>query len=255
MTIEEWRWLWRSVMTLGKKAAAHRPGPWFPSVMNPAIMKTATLSLALLLSLHAFAEDEPGQPMPATSPDGRFVFRQLDESEQAKLGADPQSVPGVFDAKTRKRLFTIPDDMYNSFTEAIRVVWSKDSTRLAFNFRAGGRYYTTALYKLDGTKFIEIPSPEETLSALPAREKIVQIKAMGLKADAHQRRIHDECTTRRWLDGNTIEVDARSESTVLLSQTDENDIDGVSGAFRCTAKFDPKTKKWKILKSEKLKNE
>ena len=223
--------------------------------MNPSLMKTATLSLALLLSLHAFAEDEPGQPMPATSPDGRFVFRQLDESEQAKLGADPQSVPGVFDAKTRKRLFTIPDDMYNSFMETIRVVWSKDSTRLAINYRAGGRYFATMLFKIDGTKFTEIPSPEETLSALPAGEKIVQIKAMGLKADAYQRRIHDEFTTRQWLDDNTIEVDARSDSTVMIKGTDGEDIADVSAGFRCTAKFDPKTKKWKILKSQKLKNE
>jgi hypothetical protein len=218
-------------------------------------MKTATWCLALLLSLPALAEDdEPGQPMPSTSPNGRFVFRQLNESELAKLGADQQAVPAVFDTRTQKPVFTIPDDMFNSFTEAIRVVWSGDSARVAFNYRAGTRYFTTALYKIDGTKFTEIPSPEETLSVLPAREKIVQIKALGLKADAHQRRIHDEFTTRRWLDGNTIEVDARSESTVLLSEKDDNDIDGVSGAFRCTVRFDAKTKKWKVLKSEKLKN-
>jgi hypothetical protein len=218
-------------------------------------MKTATWCLTLLLSLPALAkDDEPGQPMPSTSPNGRFVFRQLSESELAKLGADQQSPPCVFDTQTNKVVFTAPDDMYNSFTETLRVVWSKDSTRMAVNYRAGGRYHTTALYKIDGVKFIEIPSPEETLSVLTAREKIAQIKSLGLKADAYQRRIHDECTTRRWLDGNTIEVDARSESTVLLSETDENDIEGVTGAFRCTTKFDVRTKKWKVLKSAELKN-
>ena len=125
---------------------------------------------------------------------------------------------------------------------------------MAFNYRAGTRFHTTALYKIDGTKFVEMPSVEETLSSLPAREKIAQLKAMGLKADANQRRIHDEFTTRQWIDGNTIEVDARSNATVLIADKDGEDIADVSGAFRCTVRFDLKTKKWKIIKSAKLTN-
>lgn len=220
-------------------------------------MKTAfvagLLCLVLTSNRQALAEDDPGQSPPATSPNGRFVFRDLDKKELANLGNQGGSTQAVFDTKTRKPV--LADCQFISFPESASAVWAKDSTRLALNYRAGGRYATTSLFKWDGKKFLELPSPEESLEALVTEEKLKGIKALGLKPDSYQRRISDSFTTCRWIDPNTIEAVAHSISSVMIKNKDGEDSEDVCAGFRCTMKLDPKAGKWKILKSEKLKEE
>ena len=216
---------------------------------------TSALCLALLFCLRANAEDDPGQAMPSTSPNGRFVFRQLDDEDPPVTDRETRSTQAVFDTKTHRRVFVFPPYAGDSFGDTIRTVWSKDSRRLAVNYRAGGRYYCTSLFEIDGTNFRELPDPEETLTAPLARAKIEQIKSLGLTADAYQRRINDTFTTRRWIDGNTIEADGSSESTVVVKGADGEDIEEISASLRCILKFDPATMRWEIVKSRKLENE
>ena len=215
---------------------------------------TLALCLALLLCLRANADD-PGQAMPSTSPNGRFVFRQLDDEDPPVADREARSTQAVFDTKTHRRVFVFPPYAGDSFGDTIRAVWSKDSRRLAVNYRAGGRYYCTSLFEIDGAKFRELPNPEEALTAPLARAKIEQIKALGLPEDAYQRRINDAFTTRRWIDGNTIEADGSSESTVVVKGADDEDIEEVAASLRCILKFDPGTMRWEIVKSRKLENE
>ena len=81
---------------------------------------------------------------------------------------------------------------------------------------------------------------------------------MGLPKDIYQRRIQDAFTVRNWIDNETVETDARSIRTVPVKSKEkdaEPDIVDVDAYFRCTLKFDAKKKEWKILKSEKLKED
>jgi len=225
--------------------------------MHPLAIKSGAFALFLALGFcpQASAGKVPGQAMPSTSPNGFFVFRQLDDDDPAEPDRDRESTQAVFDTKTKRRIFVFPPYAGDSFGETIRVVWSKDSKRLAVNYRAGGRYYATSLFKIDGLKFTELPNLEGTLAAPLESAKIEQVKALGLPGDSYQRRINDSFTTRRWIDDNTIELDSRSESSVLIKSADGEDIEFVSAALRCIVKFDPGTMQWKIVKSLKLGDE
>jgi len=220
--------------------------------MNTAL-RTGIAFLAILILSNAHAEDDPGGELPSTSPNGRFVIRQIDDKEQVKFGKDNDSSLAIFDTKTRKLVSIVPSEIGIAFPESLYVIWSKDSTRLALNFRAGGRYCITSLLRLDGGKFIELPSPVETLEALAAKTKLEAVKSMGLNPDTYQRRIYDTFVTRRWLDGNTIEADARSVSSVLIKEKDGENSEDVIASFRCIVKWNSKTKTWTILKTKKLK--
>ena len=223
-------------------------------------MKLITLCLAASAALLLAADDdEPGKAMPAASPDGRWIVRRLSEEEITKSGVKVddnfENLPGIFDATTGARLCNAPQEGLGGFYESVRVVWSKDSNRLALNFRAGGRYFATSLSTFDGKKVHELPSPEDVLTGVLTKEKAAQIKAIGLKPDVYTRRIHDSFTTRRWIDGNTVEIDAHSIRTVTVKAKGEDEIMDLEARFRCTLKFDAKSKQWKLLKAEKLKTE
>jgi len=73
----------------------------------------------------------------------------------------------------------------DSFGETIRVVWSKNSKRLGVNCRAGGRYYSTSLFKIDGLRFIELPSREEALVD-PLQATGAGLKSAAYLADGHR---------------------------------------------------------------------
>ena len=85
------------------------------------------------------------------------------------------------------------------------------------------------------------------------KTKLEAVKSMGLNPDTYQRRIYDTFVTRRWLDGNTIEADARSVSSVLIKEKDGENSEDVIASFRCIVKWNSKTKTWTIPKTKKLK--
>jgi hypothetical protein len=215
---------------------------------------------ALLLAPCSSAQDGPKPEVPSKSPNGKFVVRLLTEAERAKVGEDDAPTVGLYDVKAGRRIACPVLDGLEAFPESLSVVWAKDSTRVAFNHRAGGRYYTTQLCELKDGKSVDLPSPEEPVLEFLRREKANQVKQLGLKPDAYQRRIHDEVELRRWIDATTIEVDGHSISTVQVKKKpDDEDEEGetvdLDAKARFTLQLDPKKKAWKILKSQPLKEE
>jgi hypothetical protein len=227
-----------------------------------AIVGISLLALISLLYAPCFSaeEEDPGQDLPSKSPDGKWLVRSPNDAEREKLKEDEAPKLGLYEVSTGRLVACPLLDAFEGFMESLRVVWSKDSTHVAFNYRAGGRYYSTDLCELKDGKITSLPSAEEMLLGFLDQVKASQIKEMGLKPGVYQRRIHDEVTTRRWIDANTVEVDAHSIRTVPVkikdqAEDEEPEIVDVAARFRFLLKLDSKKKEWKILKSEKLKEE
>jgi hypothetical protein len=225
------------------------------------VIEISLLSLLCFLQppcLCLSAEEEAAKELPSHSPDQTFLIRMPNEAEREKLGENDLPKPGLYEVKSGRHVACLPLDSMEGFVDSLRVVWSKDSTRVGFNFRAGGRYYTTLLCGLKAGESIDLPSPEDLLLSFLNQDKAARIKQMRLKKDVYQRRIHDEVTLRRWMDENTIEADAHSISTVSVQSKEEDaepDTVDVEAKWRFTLKWDANEQEWKIVKSIKLKNE
>lgn len=217
-----------------------------------AALAALVLCAAAAQNLSAQALKPPGAKIPARSPDGRLVFRMLDDRESEAEKRDPGYALAVVDTKTGRRIFVLPENFVaTSHVEEVRVVWSKDSTRFAINYVAGGGYQATSLFRRDGKTFSEMPGPEEVLRAYPSKEKLRQLREQGLPENSYQRRILDASFTRRWIDDETVEADAYSLASVTFKTREGEDRTDVDGYFRIVAKLDPKSGKWEVLKSVK----
>lgn len=193
-----------------------------------------SLLAALLSASPAVFSEEEHKEVP--SPDQHFVFKFTD--------TDPDVPFGIFEKESGKLLFKAPQDTITSFVNAVSCVWSPDSKQFALNCRMGARYNTTLVYRWSGKAFVELPSLEEMLSAKLDEEKAKELKKGGFKKDAYQRRIWDSFSVRRWIDVNTIEVDAYSIRAVAIDGDDSADI---TGSIRFQIQRDKKGK-WKITK-------
>lgn len=191
--------------------------------------------VAALLAVSPAAFSEEGHKE-VVSPDQRLVFKFTD--------ADPDVPFGIFEKEGGKLLLKAPEDTVNSFSDTVACVWSPDSKQFALNFRAGGRYNVVSVFRWNGKAFVEQPSFEEPLAAKLDAEKAKQFKKEGFAKDAYQRRIWDSQIVRRWIDANTIEVDAYSIRAVAIEGGDSADI---SGSLRFQLRRD-KRGKWKITK-------
>lgn len=227
-----------------------------------AIVGVSLLALIFILPAPCFSAEEeaPGQEPPSKSPDGKYLVRSPNEEQREKLKEDEVPKLGLYEQPSGRHVECPILDSMEGFMESLRVVWSKDSTHMAINFRSGGRYYTTSLCELKDGKSINLPDPEDMLLGFLDSQKAAQIKEMGLKPNVFQRRILDVVAVRRWIDATTIEVDAHSMRTVPVrlkgqAEDEEPEIVYVSAKFRFLLKLDSKKKEWKILKSEKLKEE
>ncbi len=197
-----------------------------------------TLALSFLLAVAAWSAQDPAAK--AVSPDGDFVFKFRKD--------DPDASFGVFLKKTGKSVLTPPDIAVNSFTDQLTWLWSPDSKQIALNFRAGGRYNTTSVFAWDGRKFSELPDFETMLSEKLDAEKEIDRQKQGIPSDAYQRRIWDSFKVRRWIDNNTLEVDAYSIRSVALGDNDQTDI---TGSLRFRVQRD-KNGQWKITKQDRV---
>lgn len=224
-----------------------------------AHVEVVLLSLLFLLPPQWIsADDEAGKELPSQSPDGKFLIRTPNEAERKTLGENDVPKPGLFDVKSGRHVACLPLDSMEGFVDSLRVVWSEDSTRVAFNFRAGGRYFTTVLCELKAGESINLPSPESLLLDVLTEEKDATIKGMGLAPDVYKRRILDAVTTQRWIDENTIEVDGHSIITVPVKsemKDAEADTEIVEAKSRFTLKWDASKEEWKIIQSKTLTEE
>ena len=82
------------------------------------------------------------------SPDGKFALR-IHKGEEGWEAA-------IVDVRTKKSVVDL--DVYGNYVEGMRLVWSKDSKRVA-HFEPDRRGGTTHIYFRDGSKFEEVPFP------------------------------------------------------------------------------------------------
>ncbi len=167
------------------------------------------LVLCFLAALVRAEDDEPAKPIP--SPDKKWEYRVVEGEPKIVNVATGEMALG-FDSGT-------------SFVETGQPLWAPDSRRLAFNYRAGTRYYTCAVYELVGGKWKALPALEENaeeVSKMIERAERRDRKRLGVTRDAHRRRIMDEWRVRRWIDADTFEATASSTGTVVVEESEDD---------------------------------
>jgi hypothetical protein len=189
--------------------------------------------LACVLATVAWAEEsEDGSVL---SPDKKWAYR-LVEDQPAIVHAASGEVVLKFDAELRS-------------PESGRVLWAPDSRRVAFNYRAGTRYFTCAVYELAGEKWKALPDLETKatkVAELIARAEQRQRKHQGATKSAYRRRIDDTWKVLRWIDADTFEALASSEATVLLKE-EGDDLGSLSTTVLFTVKCDNRGG-WRIIR-------
>jgi hypothetical protein len=169
------------------------------------------------------------------SPDKKWVYRVV-EDQPVIVDAESGEVVLKFDAELRS-------------PESGRVLWAPDSRRVAFNYRAGTRYFTCAVYELAGEKWKALPDLETKatkVGEIIARAELRQRKRQGATKSAHRRRIDDTWKVLRWIDADTFEALASSEATVLLKE-ESDDLGSLSTTVVFTVKCDNRGG-WRIIR-------
>ena len=120
--------------------------------------------------------------------------------------------------------------------ESGRLVWAPDSRRFAFNFRAGGKYYSFELYELAGTTWTKLPDVEETattVSEMIERSDRQELKKLKAPKGATSNSVRDKWQVLRWLDDDNFLASAASESRVLIDKkSEEPEYFGVTLVFK-----------------------
>jgi hypothetical protein len=150
---------------------------------------------------------EESEDASALSPDKKWAYR-LVEGE-----------PAIVSAESGEVVLKLSEDGGSLAPESGKLLWAPDSRRVAFNYRAGTRYYTCAVYELAGEKWKALPDLETKATKVVemiARAEQRQRKRLGVTKSAYRRRINDTWEVRRWIDADTFEASASSEATVAL---------------------------------------
>src|SRR4030095_4475346 len=151
-------------------------------------MKRLYIVFVLALRGPALADDD----YRSLSPDKRFAIRMLVDEE---VGPYFQ----VVEQKTSKVVSRIPAEGGTGFTKEANFVWAPDSRRLAWNYRAGGRYCSTSLFQWINGKFVELRAPEEDIGyGRIEAERLKPAKEIGLPAETYPRRILGNWVIRAW---------------------------------------------------------
>jgi len=190
-----------------------------------------------VFALRGIAQNSDQLEKPSQSPDGKWEYRLLDlEDDQSDI------TPAIVKTDTDDVAVKLP------IAEEKEIVWAPDSKRFAFNYRAGGRYITTALYELRSGRWKVLRSPEEEASQTLQRAKAAQIREAKLPANTYQRRIWDTFRVIEWPDARTALLYAYSIRAVPVSEEDTSDIEAYC---LFTLKFDG-TGHWRIANAKKL---
>jgi hypothetical protein len=195
--------------------------------------------LFCLVAPLASAEDEDAKA--SLSPDKKWAYR-LVEGE-----------PAIVRAENGELVRKLGDEGNSLAAQSGKVLWAPDSRRVAFNYRAGGRYYACAVYELAGNEWKELPDLEThapQVEKMIARAEQRDRKRLGVTQDAYRRRINDEWRVRRWIDVDTFEALALSSGSVIVNKKTE-DVDYIGGAVLLTVKCDNRGG-WKIARLRDL---
>jgi hypothetical protein len=196
------------------------------------------------LALRAIAQNSEEAERPSQSPDGKWEYRLLDAGDDQSV----DQTPAIVKTDTDDVGVNLPDDGVRSFAEDAKVAWAPDSKHFAFNYRAGGRYVTTALYELRSGRWKRLRSPETEASHTLERAKAAQIREAKLPADIYQRRIWDTFRVIEWPNAQRALLYAYSIRAVPVSEEDTSDIEAY---YLFTLKFDGNGH-WRIVNAKKL---
>ncbi len=174
-------------------------------------------------------EPSPGQtpsPSPTSiSPDKKWEYRVEDDSAALVRSGREKPVIKLSD----------PENDGPLKTKTGKLIWAPDSQRFAFNYQAGGKYYSCDLCELIGTKWKKLPDLEKKAAAvrkLMARAKQKQLKEAGAES---VNPIEDVWRVLRWIDNDTFEALAYSEGGVAMRGSGEaaSLITGVLFTVKC----------------------
>jgi hypothetical protein len=110
--------------------------------------ETKLLPILILVLGYFVASAAEKEIIKDKSPDGKFALRVWKGEEGWEAA--------IVDVRTKKSLVDL--DVYGNYVERMRLVWSKDSKRVA-HFEPDRRGGTTHIYFRDGSKFEEVPFP------------------------------------------------------------------------------------------------
>jgi hypothetical protein len=161
-------------------------------------------------------ESSPGQapsPSPTSiSPDKKWEYR-VENDDSAVLVRSGREKPVI--------KLSDPEDVGSLKAKTGKLIWAPDSQRFAFNYQAGGKYYSCDIYELAGTKWKKLPDLQKKAAAvrkLMARAKQKQLKEAGAES---ANPIEDVWRVRRWIDNDTFEALAYSEGGVAMRGSGE----------------------------------
>ena len=217
-------------------------------VVRRAVIAAMIAAGAMAAPLFAEEATQEKAALPAgyLSPDKQWEYRPDSDDKVVILkagGAEPA--------------LDLSDAVPPQFAKEAKLAWAPDSKRFAINYRAGGRWNTTALYQLRDDQWVALRSPENDETYEPLnRAKAAQLKKFHLPKSTFQRRIWDTCTLRSWTDANTAILYAYSDRSLMfnkdLSENDaRQDLGDLVAACLFTLKFDARGH-WKIIKTHPM---
>jgi hypothetical protein len=189
-----------------------------------------TLFVALTALAVGAAEDEQNTQ---SSPDKNWEYKVVD------------SAPAIVKAGSSDVSVELPGPG--------EVIWARDSRRFALSYRAGVRYRGCAAFELVGSTWKQLADFAEDAEAVQKvikRAKLAQVKKLGLSSTTNQRRISDTWRARRWLNNDTLELNAFSESVVYKGE----EIESVSCSVLFRIKCDNRGG-WKVVSSRVVSGE
>jgi hypothetical protein len=202
----------------------------------------ATANVLILLWLSSIGSMFSETPAPTASPNPSSLSP---DKKWEYVGGDP---PKLVKAGTTQAVLELPGGVLASET---KVVWAPDSKRFAFNYRAGSRYNTTALYQLRGDKWVALRSPETEETSKPLeRVKAAQLRKLGLPPKTYRQKFGDITRVREWV-GPDSAILYCSSSAAVRSKKDSDEKNYLEAAFLFTLKFDAEGN-WKIVKTHQM---
>jgi hypothetical protein len=186
-------------------------------------------------------------PKGATSPDKQWEYRW-------PVGKRP----GILKAGTTQAVLDLSQDLkVDPFASEAIVVWAPDSKRFAFNYRAGSRHYTTALFQLRSNKWVPLRSPEARDTSKPLeRAMAAQLRQLGLPQKPDRQSLSDVTSVREvreWV-GPDAAILYCSSAEEVQSKKESGERNKVGADFLLTLKFDAEGN-WKIVKAREIPSE
>src|SRR6266536_1462395 len=178
-------------------------------------------------------------PKGATSPDKQWEYRW-------PLGKSP----GILKAGTTQAVLDLSKDLKVDlpFASEAMVIWASDSKRFAFNYRAGSRHYTTALFQLRSNKWVPLRSPETQDTSKPLERAIAaQLRELGLPSKPDPQSLSDVTSVREvreWVGADTAILYCSSSEEVQSKKEGEG-RNHLGADFLLILKFDA-AGNWKI---------